>query len=69
MAPDASRLLDNGRIFQIARLARPISPFLMAEYPDGWQRHHEAAWRYLVHFSIASMPIITSGEPAANCCA
>ena len=53
----------NNFIFQIARLASADITLFNGGIPGLLHKnHHEVAWRDLVDFSIASIPIITSGR-------
>lgn len=53
----------NNFIFQIARLASADITLFNGGIPGLLDKnHHEVAWRDLVDFSIASIPIITSGR-------
>ncbi|MGM1327741.1 6-phosphofructokinase, partial [Klebsiella michiganensis] len=53
----------NNFIFQIARLASADFTLFNGGIPGLLDKnHHEVAWRDLVDFSIASIPIITSGR-------
>lgn len=60
----------NNFIFQIARQANADITLFNGGIPGLLEKsHQDMAWRDLVDYSITAVPIITSGEPVANCSA